>query len=55
MADQTELAFVKKLVPSLVEQPVNYNDEFQPPLDQYLKKVPVLPVCVYASAPPSVC
>ena len=44
MADEAELAFVKKMAGVLAEQPVNYNDEFQPPLDQYMKKIPVLPV-----------
>lgn len=44
MANEAELAFVKKLAANLAEQPVTYHDDFQPPLDQYLKKVPVLQV-----------
>lgn len=44
MANEAEVAFVKKLAGVLAEQPVNYNDDFQPPLDQYMKKVPALQV-----------
>jgi ubiquitin-like protein 4 len=44
MSDQAELAFVKKYVENIGAQPVNYNDDFQPPLEDYLKRVPTLPV-----------
>ncbi|KAI0337213.1 hypothetical protein BDW22DRAFT_1364376 [Trametopsis cervina] len=46
MADQAEFTFVKKFVENLSAQPVNYNDDFQPPPEDYLKKVPTLPIPV---------
>ncbi|KAI0701074.1 hypothetical protein BC835DRAFT_1411677 [Cytidiella melzeri] len=46
MAEQAELAFVKKFVENIGAQPVNYPDDFQPPLEEYLKKVPTLPIPV---------
>lgn len=46
MADQAEANFVKAFVNNISQQPVNYADDFQPPLQEYLKKVPVLPVRV---------
>ena len=45
MADQAEATFVKAFASSISQQPVTYTDDFQPPLDTYLKKVPTLPVC----------
>lgn len=44
MADQAELTFVKAFANNLSQQPVNYPDDFQPPLENYLKRVPTLPV-----------
>jgi len=46
MADKAELAFVKKFVENLSAQPVNYADDFQPPLEDYLQRVPTLPIPV---------
>ena len=46
MADEKEVAFVKTFVSGLSSQPVTYEDDFQPPLENYLKKVPVLPVSI---------
>ncbi|KAJ3555807.1 hypothetical protein NM688_g2374 [Phlebia brevispora] len=46
MADQGEVAFVKAFAEGLSSQPVTYPDDFQPPLENYLKKVPTLPVPV---------
>ncbi|KAI0090457.1 hypothetical protein BDY19DRAFT_773129 [Irpex rosettiformis] len=42
MADQAELAFVKKYAETIGAQPVNYTDDFQPPLQDYLPRVPTL-------------
>ncbi|KAK7676400.1 hypothetical protein QCA50_011465 [Cerrena zonata] len=44
MAEQAEAAFVKNFTNNLSAQPVTYPDDFQPPPESYLKKVPVLPV-----------
>ncbi|GJE85191.1 ubiquitin domain-containing protein [Phanerochaete sordida] len=44
MADQAEATFVKAFANSISQQPVTYTDDFQPPLDTYLKKVPTLPL-----------
>jgi len=52
MADQAEAAFVKAFVNNISQQPVNYPDDFQPPLESYLKRVPALPIDV--PAPPEV-
>ena len=49
MSDQGELAFVKKFAETIGAQPVNYADDFQPPLEDYLPRVPTLPVRPYAS------
>ncbi|KAF7795640.1 hypothetical protein EIP86_006805 [Pleurotus ostreatoroseus] len=46
MADPSEVAFVKTFAEGLSSQPVTYPDDFQPPLENYLKKVPTLPVPV---------
>ena len=47
MAEQAEVAFVKNFANSLSVQPVTYPDDFQPPPENYLKRVPVLPVRVH--------
>ncbi|EKM57601.1 uncharacterized protein PHACADRAFT_170838 [Phanerochaete carnosa HHB-10118-sp] len=52
MADQAEAAFIKAFVNGISQQPVNYPDDFQPPLEDYLKRVPTLPIDV--PAPPEV-
>ena len=44
MADQAEVNFAKAFVNNISQQPVNYADDFQPPLENYLRKVPALPV-----------
>ena len=45
MADDREVAFVRSFAAGLASQPVTYDDDFQPPVESFLKKVPVLPVC----------
>lgn len=44
MADQAELAFVKNFAHILASAPVQYPDDFQQPLQNWLKRVPTLPV-----------
>lgn len=48
MAEQAEVAFVKNFANNLSTQPVTYPDDFQSPPASHLKKVPVLPVRIYA-------
>ncbi|EPQ50149.1 ubiquitin-domain-containing protein [Gloeophyllum trabeum ATCC 11539] len=47
MADQAELAFVKNFAHILASAPVQYPDDFQQPLQNWLKKVPTLPVSAF--------
>lgn len=49
MADKNEASFVKTYAEGLSSQPVTYADDFQPPLENYLKKVPTLPVRILAA------
>lgn len=44
MAEQAETAFVKTFLNTLSNQPVTYADDYQQPLENSLKRVPVLPV-----------
>ncbi|KAI0783805.1 ubiquitin-domain-containing protein [Abortiporus biennis] len=44
MAEQAELAFVKNYVTNISSQPVTFADDYQQPLENTLKRVPVLPV-----------
>lgn len=46
MADQAELAFAKTYLNTLGRQPVTYADDYQQAPENWLKKVPVLPVPV---------
>ena len=45
MADDREVAFAKSFAAGLAQHPVTYDDDFQPPVESFLKRVPVLPVC----------
>ena len=49
MADEREVAFVKTFVSGIADQPKAYDDDFQPPLEEYMHRVPVLPVRVLCS------
>ncbi|GAW01496.1 ubiquitin family protein [Lentinula edodes] len=42
MADQAEFAFIKTFVNTISTQPITYDDEYQQPPENSLKKVPVL-------------
>ncbi|KAI0322926.1 hypothetical protein OF83DRAFT_274137 [Amylostereum chailletii] len=44
MAEQAELAFVKNLVNTLASQPVSFDNDFQQPPENTLKRVPILQV-----------
>ncbi|TFY70937.1 hypothetical protein EVG20_g2064 [Dentipellis fragilis] len=44
MADQAELAFVRNFTNTLASQPVTFDNDFQQPPDNTLKRVPVLQV-----------
>lgn len=44
MAEQAETAFVRTFLNNLSNQPVTYADDYQQPLQNSLKRVPVLPV-----------
>ncbi|KAH7886913.1 ubiquitin family-domain-containing protein [Phlebopus sp. FC_14] len=44
MADQAELVFVRNVVKTLASQPLTFNDDYQQPLQNTLKKVPVLSI-----------
>lgn len=46
MADQAELAFAKTYLNTLGRQPVTYADDYQQAPENWLKRVPVLPVCI---------
>jgi len=46
MADQAELAFVKNLANTLASQPVTFDNDFQQPPENTLKRVPVLQIDV---------
>ncbi|KZT25690.1 hypothetical protein NEOLEDRAFT_1064568 [Neolentinus lepideus HHB14362 ss-1] len=46
MADQAELAFVKNFVNILGTAPLQYADDYQQPPQDWLKKIPILPVGV---------
>lgn len=50
MADQAEVNFAAAFANTLSQQPVNYPDDFQPPLEGYLKRVPTLPVSSTSNA-----
>ncbi|KAF8069126.1 hypothetical protein FPV67DRAFT_1414365 [Lyophyllum atratum] len=51
MADQAELAFAKTFLNTISSQPVTYSNDSQQPLQNSLKKIPVLPIPV--PAPPT--
>lgn len=42
MADQAEFAFIKTFVNTISTQPITYDDEYQQPPENSLKKIPVL-------------
>lgn len=44
MAEQAETAFVKTYLSTITNQPITYGDDYQQPLQNSLKRVPVLPV-----------
>lgn len=44
MAEQAETVFVRTYLNNLSNQPVTYGDDYQQPLRNSLKRVPVLPV-----------
>ncbi|KIJ61582.1 hypothetical protein HYDPIDRAFT_96246 [Hydnomerulius pinastri MD-312] len=44
MADQAELVFVRSFIKAIAAQPVTFNDDYQAPPQQSLKRVPVLPI-----------
>jgi hypothetical protein len=44
MASEAETAFVKTLLNTLSTQPVTYAEDYQQPPENFLKKIPVLPV-----------
>ncbi|KAJ7255838.1 hypothetical protein B0H12DRAFT_524030 [Mycena haematopus] len=50
MADQAEVAFLRVYLNTLTAQPVIYNDDYQQPPENSLKKVPVLQIAL--PAPP---
>lgn len=46
MADQAEHAFIKTFVNTISTQAVTYDDEYQQPPENSLKRVPTLPIDV---------
>ena len=44
MAEQAETAFVKTYLNTITNQPITYGNDYQQPLQNSLKRVPVLPV-----------
>lgn len=44
MSDQAEVTFTKAFVNNLSQQPLNYPDDFQQPLENNLKRMPTLQV-----------
>jgi len=46
MADQAELAFVKNFVNILGTAPIQYADDYQQPPQDWLKKIPILPIAL---------
>ena len=44
MAEQAETAFARTFLNTLSTQPIIYADDYQQPLEQSLKRIPVLPV-----------
>ncbi|KZP24986.1 ubiquitin-like protein [Athelia psychrophila] len=51
MAEQAETVFVRTFLNNLSNQPVTYGDDYQQPLQNSLKRVPVLPIGL--PAPPA--
>lgn len=51
MAEQAEFVFVRTFLNNLSNQPVTYGDDYQQPLQNSLKRVPVLPIGL--PAPPA--
>lgn len=44
MAEQAETVFVRSFLNNLSNQPITYGDDYQQPLQNSLKRVPVLPI-----------
>ncbi|KAI6019953.1 hypothetical protein F5J12DRAFT_814326 [Pisolithus orientalis] len=44
MADQAELVFVRTFIKTIANHPVTFPDDYQQPLQDWPKKVPILPV-----------
>jgi len=49
MAEQAETTFARTFLNTLSTQPIIYADDYQQPLEQSLKRIPVLPVLVLLS------
>ena len=47
MAEQAEAAFVKTYLNTITNQPITYGNDYQQPLENSLKRVPVLPVSMH--------
>lgn len=44
MADQAELAFARTFLNTLSTQPITYGNDYQQPLENSLKRIPIFPV-----------
>lgn len=44
MADQAELVFVRTFIKTIANHPVTFPDDYQQPLQDWPKKVPILPI-----------
>ncbi|KAF7986290.1 hypothetical protein HWV62_35230 [Athelia sp. TMB] len=53
MTEQAETVFVRGFLNSLSNQPITYGDDYQQPLQNSLKRVPVLPAQIGLPPPPS--
>ena len=46
MALQAEQAFAKTFLSTISTQPIAFSDDYQQPLENWLRKVPILPVSI---------
>jgi len=46
MADQAELIFARTFVKTIAGQPVTFHDDYQQPLQDWSRKIPILPVSI---------
>lgn len=44
MAEQAETTFVKTYLNAIINQPITYGNDYQQPLQNSLKRIPILPV-----------